>query len=109
MLRLPVLQRHDSPFDTAVIAGAVHGSEDMRSDRTVGIADGDRDIEDRLKSLPQIEMLRLAADEDRYRLKLVGELARLLGGSARVGLGGNNRLAGGRDRVQLGLRLLLGR
>ena len=36
-----------------------HGGEDMRTDRTVGIEDGDRALEERLKAPPYVESLRL--------------------------------------------------
>ena len=91
--------------DPAIVAGAIQSGEDMRSDRTVGIADGDRNIQDRLEGLSQIETLRFAADEDRYRLEIVGKLTGLLGGGTRVGVGRDHGLARGRDRA-LRLRAL---
>ena len=39
----------------------------MGADRTLGIADRDRDLQDRLKGLADRELLGLAADEDSQR------------------------------------------
>src|SRR6202040_3299220 len=82
--------------------------EDMRSNRTVGIEDRDRTLEDGLKTPPHVEPLRLAADEDRERLKLARRLARGLGCRGPRALRGGGGLAGWCERIELRLQLGIG-
>src|SRR6476646_10214649 len=51
----------------------------MSADWTIGICDRDRTLKDRLKGLPDIKPLGLAADQHRHRLELARDLARRLG------------------------------
>ena len=64
---------------TLVAAGLLHGGEDMRTDQTVWIRNCNGNIQEGLKTLPDIEPLGLAADEHRYRLERAHHLTRRLG------------------------------
>ncbi len=51
----------------------------MCADRTIGIPDRDRTLQDGLEGLPDIKTLGLAANKDRYRLEVERRPARRLG------------------------------
>src|SRR5215831_626490 len=76
---MSAIQRDHAPSRVDVIAGAVDGGENLRADRTIGILDRDRALQDGLEALPDIKTLGLAANEDRYRLEVQRRLARRLG------------------------------
>src|SRR6266566_2152647 len=76
---MSAIQRDHAPSHVDVAADALHGGEDMRADRTIGILDRDVTLQDGLKGLPDIEALGLAANEYRYRLEVARHLTRHLG------------------------------
>ena len=80
----------------------------MRADPLVGIADGDRDLEERPEAVPHIQPLRRAADEDRDRLERELCLACRLGGVGPLGFGRLGGVLGRRSLVELRLRVDLG-
>src|SRR5262245_45954808 len=65
---LSVYQRHQAPL--YVSAAALHCSEDIRTDWTVGIADDDRNFHYRLESLAHVKALGLSADKNGHWLKV---------------------------------------
>jgi hypothetical protein len=79
----------------------------MRADRTIGIHNRHRHIQHRLKTLPDIQPLGLAADQHRYRLELAHHQTRRLGRRGprrlRAGSGFTRRRRGVELRLQLGL------
>ena len=80
----------------------------MRSDRTIGIQDRDRALQQRLKGPPHVQALRLAADEHRHRLELARRLTRRLGGRDPRGFGCHGGFARGRDGIEPRLQLGIG-
>jgi hypothetical protein len=62
-------------------ACAFHCGEDIRTDWTVGIPNGDRDLQYGLKGLADIKALGLTANKDRHRLEVVRGFACRLGRS----------------------------
>ena len=75
------------------------------TDRTIGVLNRNRTVEDRLESLPHIQPLRLAADQHRYRFELARGLARrLCGGGSRV-LRRDGTFACSRERIEFRLKL----
>src|SRR5215467_780229 len=75
---MSAIQRDHAPSH-AVVADALHGGEDMRADRTIGVLDRDWALEDRLKGLPDINALCLAANEHRHWLEIARRLTCRLG------------------------------
>jgi hypothetical protein len=66
-------------------ACAFHGGEDIRTDWTVGIPNGDRDLQYGLKGLADIKALGLTANKDRHRLEVArGFACRLDRGDTRA-------------------------
>src|SRR5262249_40597791 len=63
-------QRNYAPAQRS--AGALHRGEYIRADRPIGIMNSHGNLEDRLKGLPDVKMLGLAANKDRYRLQVAG-------------------------------------
>src|SRR5437660_4261694 len=75
---MSAIQREHAPSHVG-ISDALHSGEDMRADRTIGILDRDRTLQDGLKGLPDIKALGLPANEHRYRLEVARRLTRRLG------------------------------
>ena len=63
-----------APAHVGAVLDVIERGIDVRADRLVGILDGDGGIEDRLERLPDIQALRLPADEHRHRRHLGGRL-----------------------------------
>ena len=80
----------------------------MRADRTIGIQDRNRNLEDRLKGPSDIEALAIPADEHRHRLEFARCLARLLGRRDARGLSRDGGLTRRRDGIKPWLQLRLG-
>src|SRR5579871_4780948 len=95
-----------APSYGCVAARTIHGGEDKRADRTIRVRDRDRTFEGGLEGLPDIEFLRLAADQHRYRRELARGLSRRLGSSSSCRVGGVGRSA--RCSNGIGLRLQVG-
>jgi hypothetical protein len=81
----------------------------MRADRTIGIPDRDRGLEDGLKGLANIQALGLPANKDRYRLERARHLARRLGGNGLGTLCLDYGLLSSRHGIELRLQLGFGR
>ena len=56
------VQRDDAPSHVGVAVGPFQGGENVRANRTIGILDRDRTLQDGLKGLPDIKPLGLAAN-----------------------------------------------
>src|SRR6266550_1080000 len=61
-VRTPAFQGDDAPSHPGLAIGPLRGRKDMRADRTFGLLDRDRDLQDRLKRAADIKVLSLAAD-----------------------------------------------
>src|SRR3989475_8668926 len=64
-VRTPAFQGDDAPSHPRLAIGPLRGRKDMRADRTFGLLDRDRDLQDRLKRAADIKVPSLAADKHR--------------------------------------------
>ncbi len=76
----------------------------MRADRTIGVADRDWGLQDRLEGLPDIKTLGFASNEDRYRLEVERRLARRLSSRDTRVLCDDSGFARGRRGIELRLQ-----
>src|SRR5258708_10133669 len=78
-IRMSAIQRNHAPSHFEVAADTLDWRENVRAERMVGSLARDGTLQDWLKGLPDIEALRLAANEHRYRLEVARRLTRPLG------------------------------
>src|SRR5260370_994959 len=81
----------------------------MCADRTIGIPDRDRTLQDGLEGLPDIKTLGLTANEDRYWLEIERRLARRLGRHDAPVLCHGGSFARRRHGIELRLQFSFGR
>src|SRR5262249_4445111 len=86
-------------------ADAFHSGEDVRADRTVGIPNGNRDLQYGLKGLADIKALGLAANKDRHRLEVAPGFACRLGRSGPPPVPLRGRFPGDYPCIELRLQL----
>jgi hypothetical protein len=80
----------------------------MRADGAIGILDGDWNVKDGLRALADIEMLGLAADEDRHRPLVARRFARRLGCNNARTFGRDCGIAGACHGIEFRLQLGFG-
>jgi hypothetical protein len=105
-----VSARHGD-YGPSHVAGAIaafHRGENVRANRTIGVLNHDRGLEEGLKGLPHIQALGLAANEHRYRLESARHLVRFLGRSRLGRFGRDSGFARSRHRIALRLQLGFG-
>ena len=86
-------------------ACAFHCGEDIRTDWTVGIPHGDRDLQYGLKGLADIKALGLTANKDRHGIEVARCFARRFGRSDARALCLSGRFPGDCHCVELRLQL----
>src|SRR5215472_13809634 len=80
----------------------------MRADWAIGILDGDWDLEDRPKSLPDVKPLGVTANKDRNRLEVAHRFARRFRGNDAHSLCRYGCFARRYHRIQLWLQRRFG-
>src|SRR6516162_5473231 len=103
---MSAIQRDYAPSHIDVTAYTLDGGKDMCADRTMGIPDRDRALQDGLKGLPDVKALGLAANKHRYRFEVERHLTRRLGRHDTRGLCCDSGFA--RRRYGIELRLQFG-